>query len=276
MASFSQRQGLTPIRSLYQHADLDEETRTELWNVMHLTIEVLSSKYAGADGLKVMLTFLWTESFKKRRDERPYNIDVQNHIKHIMLQGDWNVALDTLEDFVYYAKETGLLNEIDFAEVFNTRFAQYFVPYQFVDGLITPIGSALEADAVSDAIVATDRYRGARHHIKRALELLADRQAPDYANSIKESISAVESVIKTVTKEETLGRGIHKLRERGIVIHPALEVAWSKMYGWTSNADGIRHAVIDAVDGDRALAKYMLVACSAFVTYLIEADLSSS
>ena len=52
--------------------------------------------------------------------------------------------------------------------------------------------------------------------------------------------------------------------------HPALQQAWEKMYGWTSDADGIRHAAIEESDSEQATAKYMLVACSAFVSYVIE------
>lgn len=55
-----------------------------------------------------------------------------------------------------------------------------------------------------------------------------------------------------------------------VTIHPALEGAWSKMYGWTSDAEGIRHAAVEAAEADQAIAKYMLITCSAFVTYLIE------
>ncbi len=51
------------------------------------------------------------------------------------------------------------------------------------------------------------------HILKRALELFSDRGSPDYRNSIKESISAVESfVIFTTGKDKgTLGQLTKKL-----------------------------------------------------------------
>jgi hypothetical protein len=111
---------------------------------------------------------------------------------------------------------------------------------------------------------------GARYALDRAVELLADRVSPDYPNSIKESISAVEAVVKKVTSEGTLGAGLSKMEAAGLAIHPALKSAWSKMYGWTSDDDGIRHGSIDPSEADQAIAKYMLVTCSAFVSYLTE------
>ena len=102
------------------------------------------------------------------------------------------------------------------------------------------------------------------------MELLADRQAPDYPNSVKESISAVEAITKKITGEGTLSAGLKKLQSVGLNIHPALKEGWLKIYGWTSDEDGVRHGAIDAATIDQTMAKYILVSCSAFVSYLID------
>jgi hypothetical protein len=44
----------------------------------------------------------------------------------------------------------------------------------------------------------------------------------------------------------------------------------SRLYGWTSDAGGIRHAIKDADEVERTDAQFMLVNCSAFVNYLFE------
>ena len=41
------------------------------------------------------------------------------------------------------------------------------------------------------------------------------------------------------------------------------------MYAYTSDEDGIRHAILDETVIDIADAKYMIVACSAFSNYLV-------
>jgi len=50
-----------------------------------------------------------------------------------------------------------------------------------------------------------------------------------------------------------------------------LAKGYNKIYGWTSDEGGIRHALSDKGDVEITLAdaRYMLVSCSAFVNYLI-------
>ena len=76
------------------------------------------------------------------------------------------------------------------------------------------------------------------------MSFLSDRKNPDYRNSIKESISAVESICKIIAEDEktTLAKALTKLKKR-IEIHGSLEEGFKKIYGYTSDADGIRHAI---------------------------------
>jgi len=92
---------------------------------------------------------------------------------------------------------------------------------------------------------------------------------PNYRNPIKESISAVESLCNLITgRKDTLGDALKKL-EAKVVIHPALKKGFSSIYGYTSDADGIRHGLLEETNLDFEDAKFMLVSCSAFVNYLI-------
>jgi hypothetical protein len=114
----------------------------------------------------------------------------------------------------------------------------------------------------------TTPLRAVHLHLNTALGHLGDRHSPDYRNSIKESISAVEALVNLIngTTSDTLGKALKRLN---VEAHPALADAFGKLYGYTSDADGIRHAAMDEPDLKFEDAKYMLVACSAFVNYLI-------
>ncbi len=57
--------------------------------------------------------------------------------------------------------------------------------------------------------------------------------------------------------------------EKKVELHPALKKAFDSLYGYTSDADGIRHALLDEPNLDSEDAKFMLVSCSAFINYLI-------
>jgi hypothetical protein len=85
---------------------------------------------------------------------------------------------------------------------------------------------------------------GALHHLHNALNHLSGRQTPDYANSIKESISAVESTCRAIAGKSgaTLGNAIKTLEAGVVTIHPALQKAWGSLYGYTNDAEGVRHA----------------------------------
>ena len=89
-----------------------------------------------------------------------------------------------------------------------------------------------------------------------------------YRNSIKESISAVESACNITTgSKATLGQALKALDDK-TKVHPALRNAFSSLYGYTSDADGIRHGLLEEANLDFADAKFMLVVCSAFTNYL--------
>lgn len=108
--------------------------------------------------------------------------------------------------------------------------------------------------------------------MKKALNLYSDRFSPDYENSIKESISAVESMCCIITgetgKSATLGATLKKLEKHNIYIHEAMKSAFEKLYGYTSDENGIRHGGIDFKGATSDDARYMLVSCSAFINYL--------
>lgn len=78
------------------------------------------------------------------------------------------------------------------------------------------------------------------------------------------------SIITGMTgAQATLGKAIKKLKDNGIYIHSAMEKAFDSLYGYTSNANGIRHGGIDFTKASAEDAKYMLISCSAFVNYLV-------
>lgn len=68
--------------------------------------------------------------------------------------------------------------------------------------------------------------------------------------------------ISNVFKAATLGDALKLMKDK---IYPAMKGAFEKLYGYTSDANGIG-------EGNSTFeeAKYMLISCSAFVNYLKE------
>ena len=54
-----------------------------------------------------------------------------------------------------------------------------------------------------------------------------------------------------------------------VVFCSDLKRAFSSLYGYTSSAEGIRHALLEETTLGFEDAKFMLVSCSAFINYLI-------
>ena len=91
----------------------------------------------------------------------------------------------------------------------------------------------------------------------------------DYRNSIKESISAVESIARAISGSDkaTLGNALRTIEKKG-QLHRALKEGFLKLYGYTSDKQGIRHAMLDEPNITAADARYFLVSCSSFANYL--------
>lgn len=142
--------------------------------------------------------------------------------------------------------------------------------YRVVNECIEPITDKSEIECIEQA--SNTKISSVNEHMRKALEHYGDLKNPDYENSIKESISAVEAMCCIITgkKKATLGNAIAELKDKGVHIHPSMAEAFSKLYGYTSNEPGIRHGSIDFANAPAEDAKFMLVSCSAFVNYLIE------
>ena len=155
----------------------------------------------------------------------------------------------------------------DFIDACNKVMEKNVSAYRFIDGLICRITGQQEIDEIEQALdSACDPVRT---HLRRSLELLSNRETPDYRNSIKESISAVESLVVTVVKVKkgTLSQLIKKLEEE-IGLHSILKDAFSKLYAYTSDEGGIRHALLEAETIRFEDAKFFIVVCSAFINYV--------
>jgi hypothetical protein len=143
--------------------------------------------------------------------------------------------------------------------------------FRILDSQFVPIADPIELAAVSESLSVGDEFIGTQQHIRSAVALFSLKPNPDYRNAIKEAISAVESAAKILTGDNkaTLGDALKTLHAK-TPIHAALGEAMSKLYGYTSDKDGIRHALLKESNIDEAEAKFMIVACSAFVNFCIQ------
>ena len=90
---------------------------------------------------------------------------------------------------------------------------------------------------------------------------------------MQQRLHAVESVARTIDPKasKTLRPAIRSLEAKGVLKHPAFQEACIKLYKYTSDESGIRHALLDerAADVDLDDAVFMFGACASFAAYLV-------
>jgi hypothetical protein len=279
--TFSQRMGLTPITKAIQSEGMDNFLRIALWNALtDLLWSRYYTKYEGAplyhSNFQNFVYILHRDFFKRTTDTVPgyWNLALSD-IKNEFFRIEWFRVYDFLEFAAANAphkQTTALKAESDsIIPGLNAILEAENSAFRFVNGQISTITSTEEIQEIESAYTNSSPYAGVQVHLKTALGFLTDRQSPDYRNSIKESISAVESLAKQLVgvPSATLD-GALKVLEKSHKLHPALKKAFSSLYGYTNDSDGIRHALMENSELTKADARFMLICCSAFINFAID------
>ena len=273
MTSFSQRYGYKPIKSVVQIEAVDDELRIGLWNRLDSCYwsnarTGYSLKTEVNRPIRNLLKQIWSDYFKLPVDTLGDQWEAAyRHMREYYFSCSWNEVYDFIE-FVGNHYDSDPTNTA-FREECNEVLKCEVSGYRFIGDRIAQITAEEEVAEIEEALQGKQIAEPVTTHLNRALELFSDRQTPDYRNSIKESISAVEAMSNLITKKDkaTLGEALKKITER-VALHPALLKSFDKLYGYTSDADGIRHALLEESKLDSEDAKFMLVACSTFINYL--------
>lgn len=265
MKRFSERMGLTNPKTKIQIESIDGDLRNCLWNVSRTHYW----ERAPTDFTYPFLKLLWHAHFKLPTDT---------------IKGIWQNDYLTIRRRYYGFQWFEVYDFIEFMannypnEKINSKFMEdcnivlekELSAYRFVGKRVTPITSKEEIAEIEDALESP--FKTLNAHLENALKLMSDRKSPDYRNSIKESISAVEAICRLIVKNKnaTLGKALDIIeKECKIELHPALKRAFDNLYGYASSAEGIRHAFSNEnVTVSFEDAKLMIVSCSGFVNYL--------
>ena len=258
---FSDRIGISHPKTV-QLKNIDYKLRNRLINAFEKYVSPNSESSYLVDKLGLRLN--------------PYNIKDQllNYLEDCIWFEIYNVIEDYMKYLEYSSKESVGNLKIDYLikyrevlENINKILEEEKSGYRIICNEIAKVTDEQEIKSIEESI-ATE-FDSVNTHFTKALQLYSDRQAPDYENSIKESISAVEAMCCIINgTSDTLGKALKKLKDNGIEIHNSLEEAFRKLYGYTSDTHGIRHGGIDFTNASEEDAKYMLVSCSAFINYL--------
>lgn len=267
MARFSDRLGITKPPTELQLEKMNDELRASLWNVIAITVD---------DKWSETLSHLFIHYFRKPIDTLPeYVHECRAWLLKVFEESSWYEVYNLVEHVWANIEvlSNRRLNQRLFEIALNRVLERELSGYRAIDGKFVPITDKHEIESIRRAASepVSLGFEGAAQHIASAFNLLSKKPEPDYRNSIKESISAVESICKRLAGEKSggLDRALAKLSEK-IPLHGSLKSGILSFYGYTSDESGIRHGMLEKGNVGFAEAKFMLIACSAFVNFLID------
>ena len=258
--------------------EISKDLRRELWNVTYAFLDRGShSDWTATEAyfethVREFIKRAWGRFTKvpESRVRTEYGKVIRD-FESVLTRERFNRVLDLLE---IMADEQE--NSDEFATKVTTLFERHHAayrldtsqrPYKFF-----PQTSKEQGEAVRRVIetLRESGMQGAAAHLRQAAHHI---NAGQQGNSIADSIHAVESVARIIdpNSNKTLGPALSSLEKAGVLKHPALKEAFKKLYGYTNDEQGIRHALLDRDSPDVGLdeAMFMFGACASFADYLV-------
>ena len=276
---FSERYGYKPVREIIQKGSMDDNLRNGIWSLftIYLWNQVDYSSYQShgninTSNLKTLIIAYWLNFFKQPIDTIPIQFEkVLYKVRSSFFNCEWHEVYSFIEETLENYPREFKKNKEFFTKELNKCLEKENSAYRIINNEITPITSEQEIQSIEDALKNTNQYSGVQQHLNQALKLMSDRTNPNYSKSMHDSISAVEGLAKILLEDDsiTLGKAIPKLRTK-YSLHPVLMESLNKLYGYTSDEDGVRHGSPNQSAMSYIDAKFMLVACTNFINYLME------
>lgn len=291
---FSRRYGYTPLPEPMRLEFLSDDLRRDLWKATDGILNALVC----APGWQAGPTVPWfpSDGGAKRaierilmryeripHDEVPEHLpEVRSRIKKLILKATHNIVFDAIEDFLNLKLNDELerrANErsrcchryrAEVAACLEERAAAYYLPMKGPARII-PRSCKAQGEAAQKAIESLQEggMTAAASHLRAAARHI---NAGQFSDSVTDSIHAVESVARTIDPKtsRTLSAALNSLKKSGVMKHPCLMGGIEKLYNYTCDEEGIRHAMIEknAPDVDMDDAVFMFGACASGAAYL--------
>lgn len=292
--TFSQRYGYEPLPDPMQLEHIPDDLRRAIWNTTLAFLQMDRGQYVSSMGALaavpdqqtfIIIREVLGEFLKLPHDEIDANVRFnERHTKYeeakeIILRGAFNRVLDLIEIVANLPdRPKGTDNFIGTIQhQFEQHAAAYWLdtssrPFQFF-----PRSNKEQGEATQKAIetIRESGMNGASTHLREAAKHIKEAHINEqrFANSVRESIHAVESVARIIDPQSSkiLTPALNSLERAGLLKHPVLKQGFEKLYGYTNDEQGIRHALLDRDSSDVGLdeAIFMFGACASFAAYLV-------
>lgn len=271
MNAFSKRRGLK--KNLIQLEGMSESLKNKLWNCFYKLIK--NGFHLDPGGYHEPRLKQWAhvlvvekimcDHFSIKINQIPLNPDEKLELLEGKLSElSWNEAYDFFEYTISHLKG---LKKANFIKEVNTSLIYGNSAYRISDGIFIPIVSMEELNEIESA--SKSKITQVEDHLQKAKEYLSpSKEKPDYRNSIKESVSAIEALVRIIeNNDEELSKNLKKAK---LNMHPTFKEALSKIYAYACDASGVRHGHKISSSSSPSLeeAKFILVICSAYINLI--------
>ena len=273
--TFSQRYGYESLPEPMRLEQISSDLRRRTWNTTRSFLlenrTLVYNQFCFNERVSRIAERVLGDFFRKPEDE--INTEYKhalNAFREVIISSDFNRVLDFVEIMV---NDHGVSS--GYADKVRCLFEHYGAAYRLDMSQrprrFFPHGSKEQADETQRAIetLRESSMEGAATHLREAAAHINARQ---FSDSIVDSIHAVESVARAIDSKasRTLGPALNSLEKLGLLKHRALKDAFVKLYGYTSDEEGIRHALVEKARPDVGLdeAIFMYGACASFAAYL--------
>ncbi len=177
---------------------------------------------------------------------------------------DWEIKTPREEVQCYIAKE---LQRI---------FLEENLSYLFTEGEVRRRGRSHTKNAIAKAepTLGDPRLDSARKHYAKALAYFEHPTKPDFENTVKEAVCAVEAAARNLfpqTKAKTLGEVINNIKgtQEGQLPKPLADTI-SGLYAYRNAGDGVSHGGADGGKATKHIAEYTLSIAASQIILLHE------
>lgn len=266
--TFSERYGYDKTRIGFQIESIDDLLRNRLWNILDSFYWARMRGMRGETGEENLkfLRKLWCDCLKLsiydiRTNKVEDLTDWKIYSRYRELE--WSKVYDLLQFIVNeYPDEKFNFN---FITECNRVLEEEKSYYQFIGKMIVPRATKEEIDQIEKALQSP--HEPVRKHIGNSLKELSNKQSPVYANSMKESITAVEATLQAIEKNDlVLSRNVEAFAKQ-TKLHPHLQESIKRMSSYANDTE-IRHTAKEDTDLDINDAIFFLANCASWVNFL--------
>ena len=201
MANFSERLGYKSMKAI-QFECVSDTLRNRIWNLFYmadiqrggLSSKRVQKAFAGQPAIEdlVMDKLGFSLNVAEVKFENKKLKILQDHL----IKCPWNEVYEFVEAHVASVDAEDRRQRM--AE-YNALFEEEKSGYRFLHGELAAITNQEEIATFVKA--GETPFDAVNRHIKKAIALYSDIASPDYENSVKESISAVEALCSVITGE---------------------------------------------------------------------------